>query len=172
MDLKKLSFPRLLSLSLLFLLLTSLQCSVLSRSGIFGIVPDLILSAVIAVGFYEGPLSGGVCGLLAGILIEAAGGSGICLYPLLYMLAGYICGALFVSSIRRNLLTKEICVSVALTARSAVSLFKAMANVADLNVGHYILRTALPEIIISSLLALLIFPVVGLIHSLTHQTEK
>ncbi len=172
MDLKKLSFTRLLSLSLLFLLLTALQCSVLSRSGIFGVVPDLILSAVIAVGFYEGPLSGGVCGLLAGILIEAAGGSGICLYPLLYMLAGYICGALFVSSIRHNLLTKEICVSVALAIRGTVLLFKAMGSVVNFNIWHYLLRTTLPEIIISAIIALLVFPIVGLIHSLTHQTEK
>jgi cell shape-determining protein MreD len=172
MNFKKLSISRFIYISLLFLVLSAIQTSALSKNGIFGITPDIILPTVIAIGYFEGPFSGGAAGLYAGILIEAAGGSGLCIYPMLYMLFGYIFGALFISSLRRNMLTQSVSVIIAMVVRSSILIYKAASGTANFMLWHYLLCTYLPEIIISTVISLLIFPTVALLHKLTNLSEK
>lgn len=170
-EIKQFPLMRTLAYTLLFLLLATLQTSVLARHGIFGVVPDVILSAVLAVGYREGALPAGIAGLCAGLLIEAAGGTGLCLYPLLYLTAGFFCGAYFASNARRNLLTFLVTAALCLLGRSVVLLVKAVFTYGAeaFPLGQVLLRVLLPEVLLSLVLALPIFALSAGIHALTRK---
>ena len=55
------------------------------------LVADLLLGLVCAVGVLGGGTYGALAGILAGLCADAAGGFGICLLPIFYMLCGYAC---------------------------------------------------------------------------------
>lgn len=172
MNLKKLSVSRFICVFLLLLLLSAIQTSFFRGNGFFGITPDLILAVTIAVGYFEGPFFSGITGLLGGLIIEAAGGSGICIYPLLYMLAGYFFGAMFVSSLRRGFLTVQLCTFIALTVRSTLLILKAYNVAADFNILDYLIGIWLPEILISEIFSFLIYPLVYLMNRLNRADRK
>ena len=68
----------------LILLLALLQTTLLARFRPFGAIPDLMLSAVIAIAVLEGEKWGCLIGLLAALVIESMGGGAIQLLPLLF----------------------------------------------------------------------------------------
>lgn len=65
-----------------------LQTSFFPFVGLFGAVPDLVLVLVCGAAFYLGPVDGALLGLIGGVMIEAFGGYGIAVAPLLYLSAG------------------------------------------------------------------------------------
>lgn len=68
-----------------------LQTSCLS---FFGKVPALCFAMVCAIGFVGGQRMGAIFGLLGGFLTDALGSTGFSFSPALYLLCGYLCGAL------------------------------------------------------------------------------
>lgn len=76
-------------LTLLILIFSVLRTSCLS---FFGKSPALELVAVCAIGFICGGKFGASFGIFAGVAIDALGGVGVTLTPILYMLCGYMCG--------------------------------------------------------------------------------
>lgn len=170
-EIKQFPLLRVPVYALFFLLLATLQTSVLARHGIFGVVPDLMLAAVLALGYHEGALPAGIAGLAAGLLAEAAGGTGLCLYPILYLLAGYFGGAYFASNARRNLLTFLVTAGICTVARSTALLVKALFfyGAGAFPVGEALLRVFLPEVLLSLLLSLPVFAATTGVHALTRK---
>ena len=78
----------------LMILFTLLQTTIFSSLRPFGAVPDMMLSAVIAIAVSEGEKWGAVCGLISSLLISSVGTTGFSVIPLVYMLTGYISGLL------------------------------------------------------------------------------
>ncbi len=60
----------------------------------FGIVPDLLLLLALGSGYFKGSVSGGIFGVLAGILGQFMGGVGLNLNLILYITVGYLAGVL------------------------------------------------------------------------------
>ena len=81
-----------------------LQTSFFPFVGILGAVPDLVLILVCGAAFYLGPVDGALLGLIGGVMIEAFGGFGVALSPLLYLSAGLIFGWLSLQLFRGNFL--------------------------------------------------------------------
>lgn len=81
--------------SVIYLILI-LILSLLQTSDImfFGSTPDFLLALVCAIGFISGAEYGAVFGLIAGMSVGLMGGAGFTLIPILYVLCGYLCGAL------------------------------------------------------------------------------
>lgn len=79
----------------LILVFAMLQTTVFAKFRLFGAVPDLMLSLVIAMGITEGERWGSITGLICAVLIEAVGGGGgLNLLPLLYVPVGFTTGIL------------------------------------------------------------------------------
>lgn len=55
------------------------------------LVADLLLGLICAIGVLGGGAYGAFLGIFAGLCADAAGGFGLCLLPVYYMLCGYAC---------------------------------------------------------------------------------
>lgn len=71
--------------------------------SLFGKVPALTFAVVCAIGFLCGDKIGAVSGIFGGLSVDLLGNSGISFSPILYMLCGYLCGALMGWFLSKNL---------------------------------------------------------------------
>lgn len=85
---------RLLVLIVALVVAVSVQVTLLSRLGLPGATPDLVLVVVMAYGFVRGPLVGAAVGFAGGMLLDLAPPSigYFGLSALLLALAGYVAG--------------------------------------------------------------------------------
>lgn len=81
--------------------------SILQSSGIrfFGQTPDMLLALICAIGFISGAGFGAFFGVLAAIIISLLSSAGFTLVPVLYVLCGYLCGALINKFLSPNFLS-------------------------------------------------------------------
>lgn len=82
--------------------LAILQTSLFSYLRFFGAVPDLVLPAVVAVAVYDKERTGIIAGIVGGVIIDALGGVGLSISPLVYMLCGTLVALLTYSVLRRD----------------------------------------------------------------------
>lgn len=103
---KKLGWGKIVALSVIFSAIAFIL-SILQTANIrfFGQVPDMLLALVCAVAFIYGGEAGAILGLLSGVLIITLGGSGFSLAPIMYVLCGYLCGALVNKILSSNFLS-------------------------------------------------------------------
>lgn len=73
-------------------LLCVMQTTVFGRWKLFGAVPDLMLAAVVLLGYCRGREEGAIAGIAAGVFLAALGSVGVTVAPVFYMVIGYICG--------------------------------------------------------------------------------
>ena len=73
-------------------LLCVVQTTVLGRWQLFGAVPDLMLCAVVLLGYCRGREEGALGGIAAGVFVAALGSVGLTVAPVFYLLVGYVCG--------------------------------------------------------------------------------
>lgn len=87
-------FPRPVALPLLVLLAVVLQATVLARLPLPGAAPDLVLAVVVAAGLVDGPRTGMLVGVTAGLLSDLAGDAELGRLALAYVVVGYLAGLL------------------------------------------------------------------------------
>ncbi len=146
--------------ALLGLLLILMQISFFSRVKPFGSIPDVLIAAVFSVAMFENERFGAIFGLLTGFIVEAAGGVGISLLPLVYMLVGYICGLVASEYYRRSLLLFLIFDGAALLVRMFTTLIYVVMTWSVVDLSVVIPRVLIPEalstLVISPFPALLV----------------
>ena len=75
----------------LFFLLSVAQTSFFAQLSFLSVVPNLALGGVAAVALLDEERCAVVCGIAAGFLADAIGGSGISFSPLVFMIAAIVC---------------------------------------------------------------------------------
>ncbi len=142
------------------LLLILFQISFFSRIKPFGSTPDILIVAVFSVAMFENERVGAIFGLIVGFVVEAAGGIGVSLLPLVYMLVGYICGIVTTEYYKKSLLLFLIFDASALLVRMFTTFIYIVLtwNVVDIPViiPKVLLPEALSTFIVSPIPALLI----------------
>lgn len=73
-------------------LLCVMQTTVFGRWKLFGAVPDLMLAAVVLLGYCRGREEGAIAGIVAGVFVASLGSVGVTIAPVFYMVIGYVCG--------------------------------------------------------------------------------
>ena len=86
------SLPRAVAVALLVVLAVVLQAAVLARLPLPGAAPDLVLAVVVAAGLVDGPRTGMLLGLAAGLLIDLAGDAELGRLALVHVVVGYLAG--------------------------------------------------------------------------------
>lgn len=84
------------------LILAILQTSFFPTFGVFGMTPNLVLAAVLAIAVYDRERSAVITGITGGFLVYALGGAGIAATPLTYMLYGLTAALLTFSIMNRS----------------------------------------------------------------------
>ena len=129
----------------LMILFTLLQTTIFSSLRPFGAVPDMMLSAVIAIAVSEGEKWGAVCGLISSLLISSVGTTGFSVIPLVYMLTGYISGLLSRYYLRQNAVIRLLYQLCAGFLRAAATLMMLHAHMAHFTFTEVLTGTLLPE---------------------------
>ena len=133
----------------LTLFFTLLQVTLLPRYRIFGVMPDLVLSCVIATAMFEGAKFGAVTGVAAGFFIDAVGSVGVSLSPLIYCVFGYIVGICAEFLFRRGLLSFTMATVIGYFLRGFVTILLVAVFWKTYSTFFVFLRTVLPEIVLS-----------------------
>lgn len=141
----------------LLLLTVVLQTTVLARWRWFGIVPDLTFAVVVCLAYFCGAETGAICGIAGGFLIEALGGHGLAILPLVYLFLGYVIG-FFAKRQPQGLRSYALIGAVTLPIHAAVTVFYTLVTYHKLT-GYTFTHILLPETgALVILFALLYFP--------------
>ena len=146
-----------LSLSLLFLAVAIIEVSLLSRWRILDAVPDVMLVTVVIVSFFLGRFTGAIAGIGAGVLIEALGGNGISLLPVVYLLCGYLTGHYARAMVPRRFVAYLLYLGIALLARGVTTLTYAGMTYESFHLPSILLQLLLPEVLVTAIWGILLY---------------
>ncbi|MBQ8141506.1 MAG: hypothetical protein IJ038_07425 [Clostridia bacterium] len=85
---------RVAAYGILFFILGVAQCSFFTNLSFLSAVPDIVLGAVAAVALLDTQKTAAICGIASGFMIDALGGSGLSLSPIVYFAIALICSEL------------------------------------------------------------------------------
>lgn len=150
----------ILSVWLLFIL----QCSVFSKINIGGIVPNLLIIITACWGFMQGSTFGLVVGFICGALLDVFYGSFLGFYALLYMYIGYINGKLEVYFLDDDIKLPIISIIVSdFVYGFACYVFLFLLR-GRFDFGYYLGHVIFPELIITVIFAVVVYPLIVLIY--------
>ncbi len=141
---------KILLFSLLIFLSGVLQSSFFPALKMLPASPDLVLISVIGLAVYDGERSGAIAGIGGGILVEALGGGAhILLFPLFYMLCGYIFGIVSRVFLNRNFVSWLLYILIGLFLRAALGLVHSIFTEIDVTVYLILTEVIIPEYFIT-----------------------
>ena len=132
----------LTSAALLFVTVV-LQTTVLARGRWFGIIPDLTFAVVVCLGYFYGAETGAICGIAGGFLIEALGGTGISILPVVYLFLGYVIG-FFAKRQPKGISSYALISAATLPVHAIVTVFYTLVTYRKLT-GYTFTHILLPE---------------------------
>ena len=152
---------KLVNYGIVFFLIAMLETVTLPLAGA-GIVPDLVLCAVVAVAMAEDERVAGICGVAAGFFIDAVGAVGISISPLLYGICGYLTGVLVRFFLRRNFPSYLIYVACAAAARSVVTLMTVYMSQSAVPLYSAFADIVIPEFLLTVLCSPVLYLIIAL----------
>jgi len=156
---RKRSVRYVVAVALALLLLAVIEVSFFGRFRILGSVPDLMIVAVLCIGYFTGPYTGAVSGIGAGFLIDSLGSTGFTILPLCYLFVGYLAGHFSRTSSARGFVQYLIYLAVTLGFRAVITLVYAWVGYESLSLLSFLGGTVLPEMLGTALAgAALYFP--------------
>ncbi len=157
-------FLNIIVYGLLTILITVLQTTLMPRLTLFGVFPDLVITAVCCVAIYRGENTAAIFGLAAGLVVEAVGSVGVSLAPLFYVFVGYICGRVGANA-RNNTLFFAYLIALPFVCLSRTALTFINLHIGywgSIEYGKMFLNILLPEFLYTLLAAFPVFAVVKL----------
>jgi rod shape-determining protein MreD len=153
--------PRIVvTVGVLILLTVIAQLALFSQTPLFGSVPNVVPVVIVALGLLGGAVPGAVCGFAAGLVLDAALGGTLGVFPLALLATGYLAGRWregydIVSSLVPPLLTGALCGFAAL-AYGGIELMLGIESTVSL----LVLREIVVQALLGALLAVPIFPAI------------
>ncbi len=96
-------YLKILKYAIAIVLITSLQVSLCDYLAIFNIKPNIVIPFVISVCVINGPVTGGIIGLVCGVFMDALSSGTTIINSLTYMYMAVVCGILNINYLRKNL---------------------------------------------------------------------
>lgn len=135
-----------------------LQSSLFPALTMLPASPDLVLLSVIGLAVYDGERSGAIAGIGGGILVEALGGGAhILLFPLFYMLCGYIFGIVSRIFLNRNFVSWLLYILIGISLRAALALVHLIFTEVDMTVYAVLTEVIIPEYFVTLICAVPIY---------------
>jgi cell shape-determining protein MreD len=110
-----------------------------------GALPNLVLAAVAAVGFFDSERSGAVSGIAAGLCLDALGSAALCLMPIAGFVAGYFSGLAAGKILPRNPMPFTVCLAGVSVMNMVLTVIYAYASVPEVRPWLLFVHTLLPE---------------------------
>ena len=153
---KRLIYFAAVSFAVLFFA-SLVQTSFLPSLGLFGAVPDLVLTLVAGVAFYLGVIDGALFGLVGGILVDGLGGAGLSLAPLFYVVVGVLGGLLSSSAFANKFMHWTIYSAMFCIAKAFYSMFRILVGSGEVRLGAAFVASVVPECVGTLVIAILMF---------------
>lgn len=163
-------FLRAAICGVLIILFAMLETTVFSRFKPFGAIPDLMFALTVAIAFSEGEKWGGVCGIISAVIIDALTGVFFSLLPILYMMAGVLCGYLVRDFFSNTALPRVAVITLFTVGRSVVTLISAV-TVTDAPISEIMLDMVIPEYFSTVLMSAPVYLTVWLCYFKFHKTR-
>jgi len=152
---------RVIFYGVLFFILCVAQTSFFGQLSFLPVVPNLALGGVAAVALLDEERCAVICGIAAGFLADAIGGSGISLSPIVFLLVAIVC-----AEISKKMLPHFLSWLIVMLAAAVVGAFGTVLNIAVNFTGVSIASVArsllLPELLATYFISLPIFFLVKL----------
>ncbi|MBO4901069.1 MAG: rod shape-determining protein MreD [Lachnospiraceae bacterium] len=149
-----------------------LQSSVFSRINIGGIVPNMLIIITACFGFMEGDLAGLLVGFFCGMLMDVFYGSFKGFYALIYMYLGYLngkfCNVFYPEDVKLPL---ALIISTDLLYGLSCYVFLFLLR-GRFEIGFYFGHIILPEIIMTIIMTLLVYPIILFIHKRFYEIKR
>lgn len=151
-------------------ILAILQTTVFSRYRILSSVPELTLSAVVAIAFFENEYYASLFGLFGGLVVESLGYPGSFMLPLIYLLIGTGCALICKKVLSHSFASFGILSAAALLVRSMYWLAVCLFGSKQLSFIGVFLFSVMPEFIVSLALSPIIFLIIRTVHRILQKS--
>ncbi len=149
-----------------------LQSTLFTQFSIGGIAPNLLVIVTVSLGFLLGKKSGIAVGFVCGLMVDIFFGSILGLYTLIYMYVGYANGLfkkiIFPEDIKLPLgliIGSDFCYNI-------ICYFFLFLLRGKFHFGFYFTHVILPEMVYTSLIACLLYPLIHSIYRKLNNSEK
>ncbi len=148
---------RKLVIAIIIIVCFLLQCTLFQSLTIAGISPNLLVVVTAAFGFMRGKKEGLFVGFFCGILVDLMFGSVLGFYALLYMLIGYANGFFKKDFFPDGVRLPVILIALSDLFCNLVIYFIQFWFRGRFAFGSYLLRTILPELVYTMMVAILLY---------------
>lgn len=142
-----------------------LQSSVFSNINIGGVVPNILIIITAIWGFTQGDMFGLLVGFFCGMLIDVFFGSFMGFYAILYMYIGYLNGKFTNLFLAEDIKLPLILVSLSDLIYGFVCYIFLFLLRGRFAFSYYLSHVIVPEVIMTILITLIIYPLFLLIHN-------
>ena len=152
---------RVIFYGVLFFLLSVLQGSFFGQLSFLSVVPNLALGGVAAVALLDDERSAAVCGIAAGFIADAIGGSGISLSPLLFLAAAIVCSEIS-KKMLPHFLSWLVLMLIAAVLGACMTVLNIIVSFDGVAISAIFKSLLLPELLATYIISLPIFFLVKL----------
>ena len=147
---------RVIIYGVLFFILCIAQTSFFSQLSFLSVVPSLALGGVAAVSLLDDQRCAVVCGIAAGFLLDAIGGCGISISPLVFMLVAVICSEI-AKKMLPHFLSWLIVMLVAALLGAMITALNFIISFGAISFSELLLSLLLPELLATYFISLPVF---------------
>lgn len=142
-----------------------LQTVIFPNFAVGGIVPNVLIILTVATAYMQGKVKGMYMGLICGLLTDIYTGALLGLYGLVYMGIGYVAGIAYRIYYRDDYVMPVLLIGVGnLISGFLVYVFEFLFQ-GKLNVGFYLRRIIIPEVLYTVLLSVFLYKLLHVIHN-------
>ena len=149
-----------------------LQTTLFTFLSIGGIKPNLLIIVTASLGFLCGKRTGIYTGFFSGLLIDAVFRSVYGTNALIYMYVGYTCGILKKVLFPKDIKLPMLFIAVSDLVYNILYYFLYFLFRGRFDLPHYIRHIILPEMVYTTLVACVLYPVIHFIISRLEAVEK
>lgn len=149
-----------------------LQTTLFAMFSVGGIRPNLLIIATASLGFLGGKKTGIYTGFFSGLLVDLCFRSVYGTNALLYMYIGYTCGFLKKVLYPKDIKLPLLFIAVSNLAYNILHYFMYFLFRGDFNFLFYLTQIILPEVVYTSIMACILYPLIHLIMMRIELSEK
>ena len=133
------------------------QTTVCGRWKLFGAVPDLMLCAVVLIGYCRGREAGAIAGIAAGVMTAMLGSVGVTVEPVFYLVVGYVSGWFARAVYPKGLRTYAVFLAAALPLCAVRTVIQACLTHSNPHLAMLLVYAVLPELGGTAIMGLVLF---------------
>ena len=149
-----------------------LQTTVFRTFDFGGIAPNLMMIVTASHGFIKGDKTGLLTGFFSGLLIDIFFGTYIGFYALIYMYIGFIVGKFHEIFFSQNIIIPILFISASDFLYGFICYVLMFLFRTKFDIGYYMLNVIVPEVVYTSIVSILYYPVILFVHTKIDEREQ